>query len=83
MDFDTWVPQSGFFMLIDSSRIEPSDKFKLDEDGNKLNKDYSITLEWIQKYGVSSLPMSSFFDEKASTKERYVRITFCKEAEQL
>lgn len=54
----------------------------MDENGKKRTKDYAFSLQLIYEEGVSVIPCSPFYDEaNVEDRERYVRLTFCKDEE--
>ena len=53
-----------------------------DEKGKRRAKDYAFSLQLIYEEGVSIIPCSAFYDEaNIEDREKYVRLTFCKDEE--
>ena len=79
-DIDLWVPKGSNFVIVDISRCEVKEKYCVDENGKKRARDYAFTLQMLYEDGVSVIPCSPFYDENNQNRERYIRVTFCKDA---
>ena len=79
---DIWVPKGSNFVIVDISRCEVKEKYLTDEKGNKRAKDYAFSLQLLYEEGVSVIPCSPFYDpDNTVDREKYIRVTFCKDAE--
>lgn len=80
-DLDFWIPKGSNFIIADISRCHVNEKYLTDEQGNKRTKDYAFSLQLLYEEGVSVIPCSPFYDENNPDKEKYIRLTFCKDKE--
>lgn len=81
-DLDLWVPKGSNFVIVDISRCIVNEKYLKDENGNKRARDYAFALQLLYEEGVSIIPCSPFYDEEnKADREKYIRVTFCKDAE--
>jgi hypothetical protein len=46
LDIDVWIPQSGYFLLIDISRVKLQEKYFKDGEGKPLTRDEAF-VSWM------------------------------------
>jgi len=78
--FNIWVPEGGFFVIVDISNVNVDPKYFIDEKtGEPLTKDFAFSLWLCKEKGVTSIPCSVFYPpEYRHLGENLVRFAFCK-----
>jgi aspartate/methionine/tyrosine aminotransferase len=79
-DLDVWIPQAGYFIITDASRLPILEKYQTSDDHQGiLPKDYSLAYQFAHEKNVILIPCSDFYD-KTNKNENYIRFAFCKDA---
>lgn len=74
-----WVPEGGFFVIADISKVEVDPKYLVDSTGAKVSRDMGFCQWLCREKGVTAIPCSVFYPpEFAHLGENLVRFAFCK-----
>jgi kynurenine--oxoglutarate transaminase/cysteine-S-conjugate beta-lyase/glutamine--phenylpyruvate transaminase/kynurenine aminotransferase len=61
-NFHIWIPESGYFVLTDISKIDIEDKYLRDEQGISQLRDFAFCLKVVDEAKVVGIPCSVFYD---------------------
>lgn len=57
-----WIPDGGFFLLADISRVNVDEKYYTNPNtGEKLSKDFAACIWLAKERGVVAIPCSVFY----------------------
>ena len=77
-DIDLWVPQGGYFILGDISKVVVMEKYMQDKEGKPLTEDWAFAFQTAYEDHVTCIPCTPFYaPEHAELGKNFVRFAFC------